>query len=123
MKLIRIATVLAVLAAVPALAQGQAQSPAEGATAIPAGHLRAEGLIDRDVYSTDNVEIGEVQDLIIDPAGGRVTMVVVEVEGRLGLSQKYVPVPLERLRASPGERRVMLDMASSEVRALPALDY
>ncbi|TPG49602.1 PRC-barrel domain containing protein [Roseomonas nepalensis] len=120
MKLMRTATLLAALAAAPALAQGQ--TPA-GATAIPSGHLRAEALIDRDVYSTDNVEVGEVQDLIIDPAGGRVTMVVIEVESRLGLAQKYVAVPLERLRLSEAERRVALDMASAEVRSLPALGY
>jgi len=127
MKLMHVAAVLAAFAAVPtigsALAQPQAQAPAAGATAIPAGQLRAEWLIDRDVYSTDNVEVGEVEDLIIDPASGRVTMVVIEVENRLGLTQKYVSVPLDRLRAVPGERRVTLNMASAEFRDLPAVGY
>jgi len=124
MKLIRLAAVLAALAAMPALAQAPAPgAPGAAATAIPAGHLRAEQLIDRDVYSTDNVEIGEVQDLIIDPAQGQVSMVVIEVESRLGLTQKYVSVPMARLRAVPGERRVTIDMASAEIRSLPAVQY
>ncbi|MFC0386455.1 PRC-barrel domain-containing protein [Muricoccus vinaceus] len=124
MKLIRLAAVLAALAAMPALAQAPAPGAlGAAATAIPAGHLRAEQLIDRDVYSTDNVEIGEVQDLIIDPAQGQVSMVVIEVESRLGLTQKYVSVPMARLRAVPGERRVTIDMASAEIRSLPAVQY
>ncbi|MBI0534845.1 PRC-barrel domain containing protein [Roseomonas sp. KE2513] len=117
MKLILAAALAAAFAAAPALAQGQAPA------AVPAGQLRADRLIDRDVYTSDNVEVGEVEDLLIDPASGRVTMVVIEVENRLGITQKYVSVPLERLRAAPGERRATLNMASEEFRALPAVNY
>ncbi|WP_338665197.1 PRC-barrel domain-containing protein [Pararoseomonas sp. SCSIO 73927] len=114
----------------PALAQPAPAQPAPtqpagsaaGMTEIPAGHIRAENLIDRDVYATDNVEIGEVEDLIIDPQG-RVTMVVIEVENRLGMTQKYVSVPMQRLRAVPGERRVTIDMPSAEIRSLPGVNY
>jgi sporulation protein YlmC with PRC-barrel domain len=114
---------LAGLLAVPAMAQPVGTAPgAAGATNIPAGHIRAEQLIDRDVYATDDVEIGEVEDLIIDPQG-RVSMVVIEVESRLGLRQKYVGVPMERVRADPGMRRVRIDMASNEIRSLPAVNY
>jgi hypothetical protein len=67
------------------------------------------------------VEVGEVEDLIIDPQG-RVALVVIEVEDRLGLPQKHVAVPLNRLRMQPNGR-ANLDMPSSEVRSLPAANY
>ena len=132
MRALPITAVLAGLLAAPVLPQlAQAQpattqsgsaAPAAGMTEIPAGHIRAENLLDRDVYATDNVEIGEVEDLIIDQQG-RVTMVVIEVENRLGITQKYVSVPMQRLRVVPGERRVTIDMASGEVRSLPGVNY
>lgn len=119
MTFIRTAAILAIMAA----ALAQAPVAAQGSLAIPPGHLRAEQLLDRDVFSTDGVEIGEVEDLIIDPADGRVSMVVIELESRLGLAQKYVSVPLDRLRAAPGERRLAVNMASAEIRSLPAVQY
>ncbi|WP_458094888.1 PRC-barrel domain-containing protein [Roseomonas sp. WA12] len=123
MRFMTTAALLATLA-LPSLAAAQpAATPPAAAQGIPAGHIRAEQLMDRDVYSTDNVEIGEVDDLIIDPAQGRITMVVIEVENRLGLTQRRVSVPLDRLRIVPGERRVTINMASSEIRSLPAINY
>ncbi|SHI99930.1 Sporulation protein YlmC, PRC-barrel domain family [Roseomonas rosea] len=130
MKFIPMAALLTGLAALPALAQtaapaaapAQGNAPAATASSIPAGHIRAEQLLDRDVYSTDNVEIGEVEDLVIDPAQGRITAVVIEVENRLGITQKHVSVPLDRLRVAPGERRVTINMASGDIRSLPAFN-
>jgi sporulation protein YlmC with PRC-barrel domain len=122
------AVVLAGLMAVPTLAPAQPQgntaagTAASGATSIPAGHIRAEQLMERDVYSTDNVEIGEVEDLIIDPAQGRITMVVIELENRLDLTQKHVAVTMDRLRVVPGERRVTINMASGDIRSLPGIN-
>jgi len=122
MKFIRTAALLAGLAAAPGLALAQAPAASAPMTGVPAGQIRADQLMDRDVYSTDNVEVGEVDDLVIDPASGRVTMVVIEVENRLGLTQKHVAVPMDRLRVTPGERRVTLNMASADLRALPAFN-
>ncbi|MFC7737495.1 PRC-barrel domain-containing protein [Roseomonas sp. GCM10028921] len=130
MRFIPIAAVLAALAALPAPVSAQgapsqpaASQPTQAATGIAAGHVRVDELMDRDVYSTDGVEIGEVEDLIIDPAQGRIVMVVIEVENRLGLTQKHVSVPMDRLRVTPGERRVTINMASNEIRSLPGVNY
>lgn len=126
MKFMITAALLTSLAATPALAQAPANAPAgapaAATTSVPAGQIRAEQLMDRDVYTTDNTEVGEVDDLVIDLAQGRVSLVVIELENRLGLTQRHVAVPLDRLRVVPGERRVTLNMASSELRSLPAFN-
>ena len=64
------AAFLAIPAPSPALAQG---SPAM--QRIEPSHLLANQLIDRDVYTTDRVEVGEVEDLVIDPSTGRIVTV------------------------------------------------
>ena len=118
----------AVLAlAAPVTLHAQAPAPA-AATAragmqIDANHIRATQLMDRDVYSTDNVEIGEIEDLIVDPATGRIVTAVVEVETRLGLTDKYVAVPLNQIRLTPGERRVTLNMTREQVNQLQGINY
>jgi sporulation protein YlmC with PRC-barrel domain len=104
-------------------APGTAAATGGGAQVATAGQLRAKDLIDRDVYSTDGVEIGEIEDMIVDPAQGRITAVVVELETRLGFTERYISVPLDRLRLTPGERRVTLAMTRDEVRGVPGIAY
>ena len=110
------------LAAVPWVAIGQTAGPTAGMR-IEAGQLRATQLIDRDVYTTDNIEIGEIEDLVLDPASGRIVAVVIEVETRLGLTDKYVAVELRQLRLTPGERRITIEMTRDAVRSLRGITY
>ena len=112
------AAFLAIPVPSPALAQG---SPAM--QRIDPSHLLANRLIDRDVYTADRVEVGEVEDLVIDPSTGRIVTVVIEVERDLGLNTKYVAVPLDKLSLTAGERRVTLNMTRAELSSLPAIDY
>ena len=95
-------------------------APVLAQTAVPAGQTRAKALLDRDVHSADDVELGEVEDLLID-ADGRVVTAVIEIETRLGFTVRYVAVSYGQLRQ--GDRRVTLSMTREEVRALPAFDY
>jgi sporulation protein YlmC with PRC-barrel domain len=125
-KALLTAAALTALAAPVAL---QAQTPAPAAQSnsrgmqIDANHLRAKQLMDRDVYSTDNVEIGEIEDLIVDPANGRVVNAIIEIETRLGFTSKYVAVPMAQLRLTPGERRVTVNMTRDQLRELPGVNY
>jgi sporulation protein YlmC with PRC-barrel domain len=117
-----LAAALALFAAPAALAQATgAQTP--GTQAQSAGQPQGEALRDRDVYTTDNVEIGEIEDVIIDPAQGRVVAVVIELERFLGLTERYIALPLDRLRITPGQRRVTVAMTRDEIRAVPGIRY
>lgn len=124
-KALLTAAAVAALAA-PVALQAQTPTTPQGTSRgmqIDANHLRAKQLMDRDIYSTDNVEIGEIEDLIVDPANGRVVNAVIEIETRLGFTSKYVAVPLNQLRITPGERRVTVNMTRDQVRELPGVDY
>ncbi|MFT8245637.1 PRC-barrel domain-containing protein [Roseomonas sp. BN140053] len=138
MRNLLLAAGLATMLAAPLTASAQAPAttapgaatttPGTAATAAPglrveANQIRAKQLMDRDIYTTDNVEIGEIEDLVIDPAQGRVVLAVIEVETRLGLTSKYVAVPLNQLRLTPGERRITIQMTREQINALPAITY
>jgi sporulation protein YlmC with PRC-barrel domain len=127
------ALALLALAATPVLAQtapatqgaavGTAPAAQNSGMQIDAAHLRARQLVDRDVYTTDGTEVGEIEDMVIDPATGRIVHVIVEVENRLGLTDKYVAVNLNQLRLTPGQRRVTIDMTADGLRALRGVNY
>jgi sporulation protein YlmC with PRC-barrel domain len=124
-KTLLTAAAIAALAAPVALQAQTSPAPqnnAQGAQ-IDASHLRAKQLMDRDVYSTDNVEIGEIEDLIVDPANGRVVNAIIEIETRLGFTSKYVAVPMNQLKLTPGERRVTVNMTRDQLRELPGVNY
>ena len=93
------------------------------ATRSSVGQMRAKQLMDRDVYTNDGTEIGEIEDLIIDPASGRIISVVVEVETRLGLTEKHIGIEFNQLRFTQGERRVTINMTRDQVRSLPGIAY
>jgi len=125
--------IMATMAASPVFAQTTPSAPSGtgtaaggGSAAAPSGlapgQMRAKRLLDRDVYSSDGVEIGEVEDLILD-AQGRVVTAVIEVEGRLGFTDKYVAVSYDRLRPDDAQRRINLPMDREQLRALPGFRY
>lgn len=89
---------------------------------LQAGQIRAKDLMERDVRSSDDANIGEVEDLIFDPATGRIAAVIIEVEGTLGIGGRYVALPLDRLRMD-GTRRVIVSHTRDELRAMPAFQY
>ena len=115
----------AALAVVPA-ASTLAQQTAPGAAApagLQAGQVRAKALFDRDLYSSDGVEIGEVEDLILD-AQGRAVSAVIEVESRLGFTEKYIAVPYTQVSMDGSDRkRATVAMTRDQLRALPGMRY
>lgn len=115
--------VLPLAATAPAAMAQTAPAAATPGIRIDANQLRARDLLDRDVYTSDNVELGEIEDLILDHAQGRVVSAVIEVETRLGFTDKYVAIPLNQLRLTPGERRVTIAMNREQVRGLPGINY
>lgn len=104
-----------VLSSLSAMAQDRAGG-------LQPGQIHAKALIDRNVYDAEGTEVGEIEDLVLDPASGRALSAIVEIEGRLGFRERYVAVPLDRLRTGE-ERRIILGMTREELRALPGFDY
>lgn len=96
---------------------------AQAPTQIEANQRSVKALTDRDVYSSDNVEIGEIEDVVLD-AQGRAVLAIIEVEGRLGLREKYVAVPYDQVRVPAARNeRVTVPMTEAQIKALPGFRY
>jgi sporulation protein YlmC with PRC-barrel domain len=96
--------VAAALLATPALAQ-TGTAPQQNAPAATnqqnmnkpaAGQWRASKLIGVDVYNQQNEKIGEINELILS-SNGQVRGAIIGVGGFLGIGERDVMVPLDRL--------------------------
>jgi sporulation protein YlmC with PRC-barrel domain len=65
-----------------------------------AGVWRASDLIGRVVFTSDNQNVGEVKDVILN-RDGRLDGMVLDIGGFLGIGEHRVAVPLHELRIEP----------------------
>ena len=118
-----VAAAAVLAAAMPVLAQQTTPNSAATPAGLQAGQVRAKALIDRDLYSSDNVEIGEVEDLVLDDQG-RAVSVIVEIESRLGFTDKYLALPYAQVSMVGTDRkRATVAMTRDQLRALPGFRY
>jgi sporulation protein YlmC with PRC-barrel domain len=108
---------LAGISSLPAAAQAPAPTQLEN------GQLLAKRLMDRDIYSSDDVEIGEIEDLVLD-AQGKAVAAVIEVEGRLGFTDKYVAIPFAQITPSTSDRkRATVPMTRDQIKSMAGFRY
>ncbi|MEW6146658.1 MAG: PRC-barrel domain-containing protein [Bradyrhizobium sp.] len=108
MKKLLCAVSTAMLLTAPVAAQSPQNSASPAApnlqpsTASPApmqkqGEWRASKLVGVAVYNNNNEKIGDINDIILDPAG-RVANVVIGVGGFLGMGERNVAVGFDQLK-------------------------
>src|SRR5271170_3339266 len=84
---------------------------------IQPDQIRASQMIGSSVYSVQNVDIGKVQDVILD-RDGRVASVVVDVGTFLGMGGKNVAVRLSDIKSD--NNRLTLDMTKEQLQEAQA---
>jgi sporulation protein YlmC with PRC-barrel domain len=84
---------------------------------IQPDQIRASQMIGSSVYSVQNVDIGRVQDLILD-RDGRVASVVVDVGAFLGMGGKDVAVRLSDIKTD--NNRLTLDLTKGQLQQAQA---
>jgi sporulation protein YlmC with PRC-barrel domain len=98
------------------------RDPADtGAVGTTARTFQITDLEDRDVYSIRGQKIGEVKRLV-ERIGDKQGYVVLEHGGFLGLGEKEVPIPLNRVFMM-GNRLVAAGLTEAEVNAIPDWDF
>jgi len=116
MRSILVMPALAVMLASPAIAQTTATSQTT-TTTTTAPTAQLQKIEDMPVVSATGQKIGEVEDVLIDPAG-RVTALTVDVGGFLGVTKKEVMVDVAQLRHD-GTGRLVTNMTKQQVETLP----
>lgn len=71
------------------------------------GGIRAEEMLDADVYGAAGEEIGEVENIIVG-ADGRITDIVVEAGGFLDIGDTHFRVPWNEVDLTPGVEGVAI---------------
>ena len=116
----RFATTLAVLAGLSATA-ALAQSPAYLDRAA-AGQIMISDYMDQTVYGPADASVGEIKDLLVDPATGMISTAVLGVGGFLGMGEKNVAIPFADLKTVNRNGRIWFAISATkeELKAAPA---
>jgi hypothetical protein len=96
--------------------QGNAQTGASGQGQGNLSGLTRNQLMDKNIYAADNSNVGEVADVVIGP-DSRVTAVLADVGGFLGIGERRVAIPIDKLRLE-GDR-LKSDLTKEQVNAMP----
>jgi sporulation protein YlmC with PRC-barrel domain len=87
------------------------------------GMCRASKLIGTDVEDPAGKNLGDVDDVVIDDASGRVAYAVLSFGGFLGMGDKLFAIPFGSLRANPkDEDKLVLDVSKEKLKAAPGFD-
>ncbi len=90
-------------------------------TQVAAGWSVKKTLLGKAVFNETGQQIGEVEDLIVDPAR-KVSFVIVGVGGIIGFGRHDVAVPVGQIQDRAG-RLVMNGASESSLKALPPFVY
>ena len=105
----------AMIAFLPIAGAVQAQQASQTPAGQTGQQMRASDYFDRDVYTRDGSEVGEIEDFLIE--GDRIVAAVIEIESRLGIGERRVTIPLSQLR--PENDRLVVDMTREQLGTLP----
>jgi sporulation protein YlmC with PRC-barrel domain len=84
---------------------------------------RASTLMDADVENAQGEDLGDIEDLVLDPQDGRVAYAVLSFGGFLGLGEKLFAVPWTALKAKVGENDTyILNVAKEKLTNAPGFD-
>lgn len=112
----------------PAMALERPNMTYEGYTPLTDadyGTLTADTFDDMTVYGLNNESVGEIDELVLNADGKTIQMAVIEVGGFLGIGEREVAVPFERLnilRNADGDMRVYIDSTEERLEALPEFE-
>ncbi len=86
------------------------------------GIVPARRLNSYDVINREGRDLGQVEEVMLDVARGRVAFVVVSFGGILGLTDKWFALPWELLSWSPEHMKFIMDMPREVLEQAPGLD-
>ena len=93
----------------------------EGYTLAQAGEFEVESLTGSNLYGVNDEDIGEIGDLILS-TDGQIDGVLVEIGGFLGLGEREVQIPYDRLSiltSETGDIRAYIDATQEEIESMP----
>lgn len=91
--------------------------------AAPRRWQKVSDLLKKPVTSEQTREqIGDIQDLVIDPDGGRVLFSIIEFDDKMGHGNRWFAVPLRVAKLSEDYKSVQMDYTTAEVNKANGFD-
>jgi len=84
--------------------------------------LSATTLIGDRVVNRKGEDLGNIEDLMIDPEQGRVGYAVLSFGGFLGMGDKLFAVPMQALQVSREDKQFILDVDKERLKNAPGFD-
>ena len=84
--------------------------------------MGADTLIGDDVVNTLGEDLGEIKEIMLDVASGRVAYAVLSSGGFLGIGDKLFAIPWTALKLDPANKRFVLDVAQDRLKDAPGFD-
>ena len=84
--------------------------------------MGADTLIGNDVYNKDGEDLGDIKELMIDMASGKVSYAVLSYGGLLGMGDKLFAVPWSALKLDTVNKRFTLDALQASLEDAPGFD-
>ncbi len=84
--------------------------------------MGADTLNGNDVYNTADEDLGDIKEIMLDVAAGKVAYAVLSYGGVLGLGEKLFAVPWKALKLDTVNKRFILDVSKERLENAPGFD-
>lgn len=84
--------------------------------------MGADTLIGNDVYNSAEEDLGDIKEIMLDVATGKISYAVLSFGSFLGLGEKLFAVPWSALSLDTVNKRFILDVDKSRLKDAPGFD-
>ncbi|RYF98479.1 MAG: PRC-barrel domain containing protein [Chitinophagaceae bacterium] len=84
--------------------------------------MGADTLNGNDVYNTSDEDLGDIKEIMLDVASGKIAYAVLSFGGILGMGEKLFAVPWKALKLDTENKRFILDVSKERLENAPGFD-
>ena len=89
---------------------------------LPLKYLTASSIIGDKVHNLEGEAMGEIEDIMIDLASGKINYMIIEFGGFLGIGVKYFAIPFDMLRVNPEQKTFTFNQTRELLENAPGFD-
>jgi sporulation protein YlmC with PRC-barrel domain len=89
---------------------------------LPLRYLTASSVIGDKVANGKGEHLGEIKDIMLDLATGKIEYFVIEFGGFLGIGIKYFAIPLRLLKVDADQKMFIFNQTKEELEKAPGFD-
>lgn len=84
--------------------------------------MGADTLIGNDVYNTQEEDLGDIKEIMLDVSAGEIAYAVLSFGGVFGLGEKLFAVPWKALKLDTENKRFILNISKDRLENAPGFD-